>query len=139
MTNTDEYQKTHPWLSFHLDLQKVGYRLWMLLGEARSKCEHIAGVPLRPDVARELHSLYMAKGAFATTAIEGNTLTEEQVREHLAGKLKLPPSKEYLAQEIDNIIEVFNPLLPTVVAPGMRLLRRTSSRITTAAFCTLWN
>ena len=105
---TREYQRTHPWISFQLDMQKVGYRLWMLLGEARSKCEHIAGVPLRPDVAEELHSLYMAKGAFATTAIEGNTLTEEQVREHLAGKLKLPPSKEYLAREIDNIIEVFN-------------------------------
>jgi hypothetical protein len=35
----------------------------MLLGEASSKCEHIAGVPLQPDVARDLHQLYLAKGA----------------------------------------------------------------------------
>lgn len=121
MAETREHQRTHPWLSFHLDLQRVGYRLWMLLGEARSKCEHIAGVPLREDVARELHSLYMAKGAFATTAIEGNTLTEEQVREHLAGKLKLPPSKEYLAQEIDNIVEVFNLITSSCQAGVARL------------------
>ena len=40
----------------------------------------------------------------ATTAIEGNTLTESEVIKHLEGKLKLPPSKEYLAKEIDNII-----------------------------------
>lgn len=50
-----------------------------MLGEAASKCEHIAGVPLRPSVAQELHRLYLAKGALATTAIEGNTLTENEV------------------------------------------------------------
>ncbi len=116
-----QYEESHPWLRFELDLRGVDYRLWMLLGEARSKCEHIASVPLRPDVAQELHSLYMAKGAFATTAIEGNTLTEEQVREHLAGKLKLPPSKEYLAREIDNIIEVFNLVTARCAAGNGRL------------------
>ena len=59
----------------------------MNLGEARSKCEHIAGVPLRPTVARELHQLYLAKGVLGTTAIEGNTLSEEQVRQLLEGQL----------------------------------------------------
>jgi Fic family protein len=48
--------------------------------------------------------VYLAKGVLATTAIEGNTLTESEVIKHLEGKLKLPPSKEYLAKEIDNII-----------------------------------
>jgi len=46
----------------------------------------------------------LAKGVLATTAIEGNTLTEEEVRQHLDGKLRLPPSREYLAQEIDNVV-----------------------------------
>lgn len=76
----------------------------MLLGEAASKCEHIANVPLRPSTAEELNKLYLAKGALATTAIEGNTLSEEEVVQHLEGKLRLPPSKEYLAKEIDNIV-----------------------------------
>jgi hypothetical protein len=98
------FERTHSWITFHIDLRHAGPSLWMLLGEAASKCEHIAGVPLRPSVAQSLHQLYLAKGALATTAIEGNTLTEKEVLAHLQGKLKLPPSKEYLAREVDNIV-----------------------------------
>jgi Fic family protein len=88
----------------------------MLLGECQSKCEHIAGVPLQPDIAEELYKIYLAKGALATTAIEGNTLSEEEVRKHLDGKLQLPPSREYLQQEIDNIIEGCNGILEDIKA-----------------------
>ena len=98
------FERTHPWISFQIDLRKAAPQLWLFLGEAASKCEHIAGVPLRPSVAQSLHQLYLAKGALATTAIEGNTLTEKEVLAHLQGKLKLPPSKEYLGQEVDNIV-----------------------------------
>lgn len=97
------FERTHPWISFSIDLRKASPQLWMLLGEAASKCEHIAGAPLRPSVAENLHRLYLAKGALATTAIEGNTLTEKEAIDRLEGKLKLPRSKEYLGQEIDNI------------------------------------
>jgi Fic family protein len=76
-----------------------------LLGEASSKCAHISGVPLLPGVATELYKLYLTKGALATVAIEGNTLTEEEVSKHLEGKLDLPQSKAYLQQEVDNIIK----------------------------------
>ena len=99
------YLKTHPWLTFQVDLRLLEYLIWISLGEAQSKCEHISGVPLRPSVARQLHMIYLAKGVLATTAIEGNTLTESEVLQHLEGKLELPPSKEYLSKEIDNIIE----------------------------------
>lgn len=99
------YEKTHPWISFQLDLSRAPTRLWLHLGESASKCEHIAGVPLRPATAELLHRLYLAKGAAATTAIEGNTLTEGEVLRHLEGKLELSPSKEYLAREVDNIVE----------------------------------
>ena len=98
------YEKTHPWLTFQIDLRLIDFATWICLGEAQSKCEHISGVPLRPSVAKQLHMVYLAKGVLATTAIEGNTLTEAQVIEHLEGRLRLPPSKEYLAKEIDNII-----------------------------------
>ncbi len=102
------FERTHPWIAFRIDLRKAGPSLWLLLGEAASKCEHIAGVPLRPATAQSLHQLYLAKGALATTAIEGNTLTEKEVLAHLQGKLKLPPSKEYLGQEVDNIVAACN-------------------------------
>ena len=51
-----------------------------------------------------LHRLYLAKGVHATTAIEGNTLSEKQVEQHIEGKLELPPSKKYLQVEIANIL-----------------------------------
>lgn len=98
------FQQTHPWLTFQLDLRQAPWMLWVRLGECQSKCEHVAGVPLRPQVAQQLYQLYLAKGVLATTAIEGNTLSEQQVNEHLAGRLHLPPSQDYLRQEIDNIV-----------------------------------
>ncbi len=102
------YEQTHPWLDFTLDVRQMDYTSWLLLGEAVSKTEHIAGVPLEPSSAKRLHSIYLAKGVHATTAIEGNTLTEEEVLQHLEGRLQLPPSREYLAREIDNIVLACN-------------------------------
>jgi len=90
--------------------------LWMLLGEASSKCEHIAGVPLQPKTAERLYQLYLAKGAAATTAIEGNTLTEDEVLKRIEGNLKLPPSKEYLGQEVDNIVNACNQIVKDLEA-----------------------
>ena len=110
------YEKTHPWIKFQVNLKTASARLWMNLGEASSKCEHIAGVPLRPSVAQELHQLYLAKGVLGTTAIEGNTLTEEQVRQILDGKLQLPPSKEYLQQEIENVLRACNQISTMLAA-----------------------
>ena len=102
------YEKTHPWINFSLDVSEIPYTTWLLLGEAISKTEHIAGVPLSPAAAQRLHEIYLAKGVLATTAIEGNTLTEEEVRLHLEGELNLPPSREYLSKEIDNVVEACN-------------------------------
>jgi Fic family protein len=100
--------KTHPWLTFTVDLRQAPTPLWVALGECQSKCEHLAGTPLRPETAKRLHSVYLAKGVLATTAIEGNTLSEEEVLKHLEGKLDVSPSREYLVQEIDNIVFACN-------------------------------
>jgi Fic family protein len=89
--------------------------LWLLLGEATSKCEHVAGVPLKPSTSRELHVLFLAKGVRATTAIEGNTLSEQQVIDRIEGKRDLPPSKEYLGREVDNIISACNEIVAGIV------------------------
>ncbi len=101
-----QYESTHPWLrSFDMDyLVHAPPRVWMLLGEIKAKCEHLTGIPLMRQTAHELYQVYLARGVLGTTAIEGNTLSEEDVRAHMEGKLKLPESKEYLKQEIDNIL-----------------------------------
>ena len=103
-----EYLKTHPWITFQLKLPADDHRFWLRLGEVASKCEHLAGVPLRPDIAKELHKIFLAKGVLATTAIEGNTLSEEQVRQQIEGTLRLPKSQQYLQQEVQNILDVCN-------------------------------
>ena len=100
--------ETHPWISFSLDLREAPFNMWLLLGEAQSKVQHIAGVPLLPEIQQMFLQIYLAKGVLATTAIEGNTLTEAEVRRHLEGELELPPSKEYLRQEVQNIIDACN-------------------------------
>jgi Fic family protein len=122
------YESTHPWITFSSTrIPRAGARLWSLLGECQSKVEHIAGVPLRPEVATKLHRLYLAKGALATTAIEGNTLSEEEALEAVDGRLSLPPSREYLATEIENILNAYNLMLKDVSA--RRLPRLTTEAI----------
>lgn len=103
-----EYESTHPWLNFNVELNRLEWRSWMLLGEAVSKCDHVANTPLQTSYARSLHSIYLAKGAAATTRIEGNTLTDEQVRKILENEYVAPPSKEYLQQEVENVLELYN-------------------------------
>lgn len=107
------YEETHPFITFRCDARRFSHDLWMNFGEARSKCEHIAGVPLQPDLARNVHQVYMAKGVMATTAIEGNTLTEDQVRSQLEGGLDVPPSQEYMKREVSNVVAALNDLLST--------------------------
>ena len=102
------YQETHPWIVFRFDARILNYKIWLLLGEAQSKFEHIKGAPLLPNTIQNMLLVYLAKGALATTAIEGNTLTEKEVEKRIQGKLDLPPSKEYLGQEIDNIVAAYN-------------------------------
>lgn len=110
------YSSTHPWIKFSVEMKEASPHLWIMLGECLSKCEHLAGVPLRPDTAEMLHQVYLIKGALATTAIEGNTLTEEELTGHRDGSKKLPPSREYLAKEVGNIIDACNGMLDELVA-----------------------
>jgi Fic family protein len=66
--------------------------------------------------------VFLAKGVLATTAIEGNTLSEDQVREVIEDRAKLPPSKQYLAQEIRNVISAYNEVTNAVLeAPDAEL------------------
>jgi Fic family protein len=123
------YEKTHPWLKFTLDLQNAPVEFWMLLGEIKSKCEHIAGVPLDKHTADALYSLYLSRGVQATTAIEGNTLTEEQVLQRIEGKRDLPESLVYQGREVDNIVEACNAILANLtenrpIMPSVELIKK---------------
>jgi Fic family protein len=113
-----EYQRTHAWISFHVDLRPLGGEVWMQLGEARSKVEHLSLALLRPDIAAAMNRMYLAKGAHATTAIEGNTLSENDVLEIVEGRHEAPPSQEYLVQEVENVIEACNRVKDDLIEGG---------------------
>ncbi len=106
--HTRAYEKTHPYLTFDLKLHDPNASLWLLLGEAKSKSAHIARTLLHPRRGRELMQVFLTKGVLATTAIEGNTLSEDQVRQVIEDRSDLPPSKQYLAQEIRNVIDAYS-------------------------------
>ncbi|MGH3138360.1 MAG: Fic family protein [Gaiellales bacterium] len=113
------YLESHPWIQFKVDLTYAGAPFWMLLGEARSKVDHLAWSLLKPDVRDEMLKVYLAKGAQATTAIEGNTLSEDEVAAIVAGTAASPPpSQEYLYREVENILGAFNRIKDHLLAGG---------------------
>lgn len=105
----------HPWITFEVELGRMGPPFWMLLGEARSKCAHLCRVPLPKTYADQLHIVSLAKGAHATTAIEGNTLSEDTVRAIVEGQ-PIPPSPDYQVREVENVITAYNWVLDQIRA-----------------------
>lgn len=61
MTRPDQ----HPYISFEFDTKSLGADVWLSLGEAMSKCQHLAGVPLKPARAQQMSAVYLARGVQA--------------------------------------------------------------------------
>ncbi|SRR6266498_339396 len=95
---------SHSFITFEFNTGRLKPADWLMLGEAMSKCQHLAGAPLKPWAAKELAAIYLARGVQATTAIEGNTLTEDEVKQIVQkGTAKVSESREYLEREVRNI------------------------------------
>ena len=121
-----EYQKTHPWISFQLDLRHADPRFWVLLGQIVAFGEFVSRALLPPKVASEMARIYLAKGVQATVAIEGNTLSEEEVLAQIDDQLELPASKEYLGREVRNVVNAANEIV--------RRIHRGDAPLVTAEF-----
>ena len=82
--------------------------------------------PIRPDYRQQLLWVSLNKGALATTAIEGNTLSEDDLAQIQSGR-DLEPSRRYQQQEVENILAAFNTILdelvrekiPELISPGL--------------------
>jgi hypothetical protein len=64
----------------------------------------------------------LARGALASTAIEGNTLSENEAIKIVKKESKLPKSQAYLATEIKNIIEATNLIMKEIETEGDRTI-----------------
>ena len=88
-----------------------------LLGKCEAMVEAIKRAPLQPEYRTQLLSVSLVKGAQATTAIEGNTLTESEINRVADGQ-SLPQSKQYQEQEVRNILDAMNRILGEVAIAG---------------------
>jgi Fic family protein len=107
MKNTLE----HISFKFNRDL---GEKSVNLLGQCYAYINSMLNTPISPDHHQQMLILSLKKGALATTAIEGNTLTEEELALIQNGK-DIAPSKKYQQQEIENILNAFNSILEKLV------------------------
>ncbi|WP_420444538.1 Fic family protein [Candidatus Poriferisodalis sp.] len=118
-----EYIGMHPWIDFDASVaSRLGARSWMKIGEAYARCAELSGTPLTPAVAEALHQHARVRGAQATVAIEGSTLTVEQVEGIHAGTFSAPESRAYQEREVRNVLEAFGRLDDLVLEDsGLRL------------------
>ena len=107
---------THPFISFPPNLGELPSRVWLLLGEIQARIDHIKKLPIPRDESSSLRRMYLTKGVHSTTAIEGNSFSEEEVGRIIEGKLKAPPSREYQQQQIDNMVDAFNTVAKTLLS-----------------------
>ena len=103
--------QTHPWLSFSINLSEAPVRLWTRLGECSALCRGISHAPLMPDVHDSLFNDFMVQCSMAYTALDTVMFTDEELQKLMTGNFDLPPSKKYLAQENENILDGFRAII----------------------------
>ncbi len=104
---------THPHIAF-AKRWSVSHDTMYQLGQCDAIIRAIRSMPLEPGLHQYLLNVSLTRGAQATTAIEGNTLTDDEIQQIAKGK-SLPQSKEYLEREVKNILRAMNALLADVV------------------------
>ncbi len=111
------YHDTHVWISFVFNVKSLPADLVAQLGGVAARCRVLESVLLPPQLSEELHTIYLAKGVHATTAIEGNALTEKEVQNRVGSgrRAKLATSKEYAVKEVDNILDACNLITENLV------------------------
>ena len=107
---------SHDFIKFPPKLGEFSPKIWPLLGEIQEKIKRIGQIPIPPGENEMLHSVYLTKGIHGTTAIEGNTFEEEEVRKIIKNEMKVPPSRQYQEQEIHNMLKAFNQVRDNEIA-----------------------
>ena len=85
------------------------------LGQCDALVSAIRQTPVRPEDHRRLFDTALARGAMATTAIEGGPLDEHEIGRLMAGR-RLPVSREYQETEVMNVVRAARTLLEELEA-----------------------
>lgn len=114
MNIKDSYMRQeYPHICFE-ESWKFTHDTYFKLGQCSAIIDSISNLPLSPDIRGELLQVALIKGTHATTAIEGNTLSEEEILAISKGT-ELPESRKYLEIEVRNIIDALNLIFDDVV------------------------
>jgi Fic family protein len=116
------YEQTHPWITFTINLSTAPAKLWVYLGECKSICENLSGIPLLPYFQNEMMKKYLAKGIYCAVASDGNTLSVDEIYSLLFSNLSLSPSKKYLGQEVINIRDGYQYIDENVLPDSQSIL-----------------
>ena len=109
----DYLEANFPHMSFRRDWRLSEQTIYQL-GECHALVETLRYLPLSKDLRQKLLQVSLIKGAMATTAIEGNTLTEEEVQDILNNKSQIQPSRKYQETELKNVIDALNAIFEEV-------------------------
>ena len=107
---------THNFIKFPPKYEDQHPRMWFLLGQIEAKLAALRVAPIPPAVSSELRGVSQQKGVHATTAIEGNSFSEEEVKKIIAGELSAPPSLQYQQREIENMLHALNTVADQALA-----------------------
>lgn len=99
------YERTHPWISFRFDPRKLPYPVWILLGEAAAGCTWLREAALPAREGELINYIARLRGVLGNAALDGNTLSEDQVDRLLEGSLRLPPSQVFQEREVRNLLK----------------------------------
>jgi len=109
---SEKLSKEYPHLQFRRQWE-LGREDYFIFGQCDVLVKALNNASIKPENYSELMAVTLRKGAQATTAIEGNTLTEEEIIKIEKGE-RLPPSKGYQETEVKNILDAFNHLIEDI-------------------------
>lgn len=114
MTECRDYLEANfPHITFRRDWS-ISSKTMFQLGECHALIDTLRYLPLSNDLRQKLLQVSLIKGAMATTAIEGNTLTEKEALDIINNKSQVPPSRKYQETELRNVIEAMNAIFDDV-------------------------
>ena len=99
---------SHDFIRFPPALAQLSARTWLLLGEIQATAQTVRVSPILPAHSYELEKEYLAKGIHGSTAIMGNSFSEDEVAKLIDGELPAYASRIAELRQIKNIAEAFN-------------------------------
>lgn len=106
---------SHSFIRFPPYELKLTPALLMLLGEIQAELNQIAKIPISPQEQHKLKTLYFARAVHSTTAIEGNTLSEDEVLRIIKDTDSSSTPANYDEQEVRNVIDALNAIVQDVL------------------------